>query len=48
MEMGKDLDSMKIKCTHSEEGLKIFKDRIGHLSWCLVSSVRSCQAKRMI
>jgi hypothetical protein len=26
IEMGRDLDSMKINGSHSEEGLKIFKD----------------------
>lgn len=46
MEMGRVWDSMKIKWTHSEEDLKIFKGRIGHLSWCLVNLVRSCQRQK--
>ena len=43
---GKVWDSMKIKWTHYEEGLTIFRDKIGHLSWCLVSLQRSCQRQK--
>ena len=46
MEIGKVWDSMKIKWTHYEEGLKVFRARIRHLSWCLVSSLRSCQRQK--
>lgn len=46
MAMEEVLDSMEIKWTCSEEGLWIFKDKIGHVSWCLVSLVRSCQRQK--